>query len=58
MAVILDLDDLDQGGLTSPTDAVWGTPTGREVAITSAGEIVDPVDIKLVDTTIIIEVNE
>lgn len=35
MALIVDLDDLEQGGLTSPTDAVWGTPTGREVAITS-----------------------
>jgi hypothetical protein len=39
MAIIVDLDDLSQGGLTTPTDAVWGTPTGREVAITSAGTL-------------------
>jgi hypothetical protein len=39
MAIIVDLDDLDQGAVTTPTDAVWGTPTGREVAITSAGTL-------------------
>jgi hypothetical protein len=41
MAVILDLDDLEQGGLTTPTDAVWGTPTGREVAISSTALLPD-----------------
>src|SRR3990167_4138167 len=37
MALIIDPDDLSQGGSTTVTDAVWGTPTGNEVAITSAG---------------------
>lgn len=39
MPLIIDPDDLNQGGLTTPTDAVWGAPTGREVAITSAGTL-------------------
>lgn len=37
MALITDPDDLSQGASTTVTDAVWGTPTGDEVAITSAG---------------------
>ena len=37
MALIVDPDDLNQGAVTTPTDAVWGAPTGREVTITSAG---------------------
>lgn len=37
MALIDDPDDLYQGGSTTVTDAVWGTPTGAEVPITSAG---------------------
>lgn len=37
MPLVIDPDDLSQGAVTTPTDAVWGTPTGREVAITSVG---------------------
>jgi len=37
MALITDPDNLSQGNLTTPTDAVWGTPTGATVTITSAG---------------------
>jgi len=37
MALIIDPDNLSQGGTTTVTDAVWGTPTGNQVAITSAG---------------------
>src|SRR3990167_3908486 len=37
MALIIDPDDLSQGGSTTVTDAVWGTPAGNAVAITSAG---------------------
>jgi hypothetical protein len=37
MALINDPDNLFQGGSTAVTDAVWGTPTGRTVTITSAG---------------------
>ncbi len=39
MALIIDPDDLDQGAITTPTDAVWAAPTGREVAISSAGTL-------------------
>ena len=35
MALIIDPDDLNQGAVTTPTDARWAAPTGREVAITS-----------------------
>jgi hypothetical protein len=41
MALIIDPDDLSQGAITTPTDAVWGTPTGREVAITSTALLPD-----------------
>ncbi len=37
MALIIDPDDLSQGALTSPTDAVWGSPSGATVTITSSG---------------------
>ena len=37
MAMITDPDSLSQGATTAVTDAVWGTPTGNEVAVTSAG---------------------
>jgi hypothetical protein len=37
MALINDPDDLFQGATTAVTDAVWGTPAGMVVAITSAG---------------------
>lgn len=37
MALILDLDDLSQGGETAVADGVFAAPTGREAAITSAG---------------------
>jgi len=37
MALINDPDNLFQGGSTSVTDAVWGTPSGVTVTITSAG---------------------
>jgi len=37
MALITDPDDLSQGGSTSVSDAVWGTPTGAAVTITSSG---------------------
>ncbi len=37
MALINDPDDLYQGGSTTVTDAVWGTPSGMNVTITSAG---------------------
>jgi hypothetical protein len=37
MALINDPDNLFQGGSTSVTDAVWGSPTGVSVTITSAG---------------------
>lgn len=37
MALLTDPDNLNQGGSTAVTDAVWGTPTAREVEITSAG---------------------
>lgn len=37
MAIRIDPDDLSQGGSTSVSDAVWGTPTGANVTITSAG---------------------
>ena len=41
MALIIDLDDLSQGAVTTPTDAVWGAPTGREVAISSTALLPD-----------------
>jgi hypothetical protein len=44
MPLIVDPDDLNQGAVTTPTDAVWGTPTGREVAITSAGTLLPDLD--------------
>lgn len=37
MALISDPDNLSQGASTSVTDAVWGTPSGAVVTITSAG---------------------
>src|SRR3990167_7506553 len=37
MALITDPDNLSQGGSTTVTDAVWGTPTGNAIPITSAG---------------------
>lgn len=37
MAILNDPDDLSQGGSTTVTDAAWGTPSGRNVTITSAG---------------------
>lgn len=37
MAVITDPDSLSQGASTTPSDAVWGTPTGNQVTVTSAG---------------------
>lgn len=37
MALITDPSDLSQGGSTTVTDAVWGTPSGNVVTITSAG---------------------
>lgn len=37
MAIIIDPDDLSQGGSTSVSDAVWGTPSGSDVTITSSG---------------------
>lgn len=37
MALITDPDSLSQGASTSVSDAVWGTPTGAVVTITSAG---------------------
>lgn len=37
MPLIVDPDDLNQGASTAVSDGAWGAPTGREVAITSAG---------------------
>lgn len=37
MPLISDPDNLKQGASTAVTDAVWGTPTGVTVTITSAG---------------------
>jgi hypothetical protein len=37
MPLLNDPDDLFQGATTAVTDAVWGTPAGMVVAITSAG---------------------
>lgn len=37
MALIIDPDFLSQGTLTTASDAVFGTPTGSELTITSAG---------------------
>lgn len=37
MAILNDPDDLSQGGSTSVSDAAWGTPSGADVTITSAG---------------------
>jgi hypothetical protein len=37
MAIITDPDNLSQGGIVTPTDAVWGSPTGTTVTITSVG---------------------
>src|SRR3990167_4949138 len=37
MALITDPDDLSQGASTSVSDAVWGTPSGNIVTVTSAG---------------------
>lgn len=37
MALINDPDNLFQGGSTSVSDAVWGSPSGIAVTITSAG---------------------
>ena len=37
MAVIIDPDDLNQGNSTAVSDMVFGTPTGNQVTITSAG---------------------
>lgn len=37
MPMITDPSDLSQGGTTSVTDAVWGTPSGNVVEITSTG---------------------
>ena len=37
MALINDPDNLFQGGSTAVSDAVWGSPTGVTVTITSAG---------------------
>ena len=37
MPMITDPSDLTQGGSTSVTDAVWGSPSGNEVVVTSAG---------------------
>jgi hypothetical protein len=37
MALITDPDLLSQGASTTVSDAVWGTPSGAVVAITSAG---------------------
>lgn len=37
MVLLNDLDDIPQGATISPTDAVWGTPTGATVTITSVG---------------------
>jgi len=41
MALIIDPDDLNQGAVTTPTDAVWAAPTGREVAISSTALLPD-----------------
>lgn len=37
MALITDPDDLNAGGLTSPANAVWGTPSSFTVTITGTG---------------------
>ena len=37
MALITDPDSLSQGAPTAVADAVWGTPTGNTVTVTSAG---------------------
>lgn len=37
MPLIIDPDDLSQGAVTVVADAVWGTPAGPVVTITSAG---------------------
>jgi len=37
MPIISDPDNLKQGASTAVTDAVWGTPSGRTVTITSSG---------------------
>ena len=37
MPMITDPTDLSQGGSTATSDAVWGTPTGNAVVVTSAG---------------------
>ena len=37
MALINDPDNLSQGAETAVSDAAWGSPTGRQVTITSAG---------------------
>ena len=39
MALITDPDDLNAGGLTSPSDAAWGTPTGNTVTITGTASL-------------------
>lgn len=37
MTLINDPDNLSQGASTAAADAVWGTPTGNTVTVTSAG---------------------
>lgn len=37
MALIVDPDDLSQGGSTAVSDAAWGAPSGNTVTVTSAG---------------------
>jgi hypothetical protein len=37
MAIKFDPDDYSQGASNAVSDAVWGTPTGNQVTITSAG---------------------
>ena len=39
MALITDPDDLNAGALTSPTDAVWGAPSGNTVVITGTASL-------------------
>jgi len=44
MTLIVDPDLLQQGAITSPSDAVWGSPTAAQVTITSVGSELPALD--------------